>query len=200
MASSNYTADRWWLAVMLFALACIEVWFGRSVCVLCIPVQFSRLMWRGDAVGAWPWCWWLFSGTSDLHRWDWVLCPLSAEAAICYVSVKVPLTGFLVNLPIRKQHWCGTFVFLCATSLEAWDSLWLYSFPEPMPVFQLTCSRWAAQWGGHWQRQMCLFTGDKTLLWCRWQRPGVHGALWHCCHTTLISTLQAEPFSSNHST
>lgn len=131
MASSNYTAGRWWLAVMLFALACIEVWFGRSVCVLCIPVQFLSLMWSGDTVGAWASCWWFISGTSDLHRWDWVSCPLSAEAAVCYISVKVPLTGFLVNLPIRQRHWCGTFVFLCATSLEAWDSLWLRSFLSP---------------------------------------------------------------------
>lgn len=72
--------------------------------------------------------------------------------------------------------------------------------PEPMLAFQLTCSRWAAQWGGHWHRQMCLFTGDKTLCCCRWQCPGASGALWHYCHTTAISALQGELLFFKHST
>lgn len=88
-------------------------------------------MWSSDATGAWPWCWWLLSGTTALHRWVWVSWHLSAEAAISDIWSKVPLTGFLVNLPIRRQHWCGTFVFLCATSLGAWSSLWLHSLLSP---------------------------------------------------------------------
>lgn len=131
MASSNCMAGRWWLAGMLFALACVEVWFGRSVYVLRVPVQFSRLMWSSDAVWALPWCWWLISGTSALHRWDWMSCPLSAEAAISYIWFKVPLTAFLVNLPIGRRHWRGTFFFLSTTSLGAWSSLWLCSFLSP---------------------------------------------------------------------
>lgn len=36
--------------------------------------------------------------------------------------------------------------------------------------------------GGHWQRQMCLFSGDKMLYCHRWQCLGANGSLWHCCH------------------
>lgn len=41
--------------------------------------------------------------------------------------------------------------------------------------------------GGHWQRQMCLFSGDKMLCCCRWQCLGANGSLWHCCHAAWAS-------------
>lgn len=41
--------------------------------------------------------------------------------------------------------------------------------------------------GGHWQRQMCLFSGDKMLCCCRWQCLGASGSLWHHCHTAWAS-------------
>lgn len=134
---------RWWLAVMLLALAFAQMWFGRCVCVLWNSVQF--LSWCGGAVllCAWPrwlsaaWGWWLLSRASDLHRWcrwgwHWNVLPTKAEAAISYIQFKVPLTGV-----IWEAFWwtwpagCGTVIFLCATSPEAWSSPCLPSFLSP---------------------------------------------------------------------
>lgn len=57
--------------------------------------------------------------------------------------------------------------------------------PEPTPVFQLTCSRWAAEWGGHWQKQMCLFTGDKNAALVQMATPqGVLRSLTLLSHYT----------------
>lgn len=135
---------RWWLAVMLLALAFAQMWSERPVCVLWNSVQFLRLMWRSKA--AWPrwllaaWCWWLVSRASEPHRWyrwgwHWMSGPLrQKQLFLAYdlsTSNRSNLTGFLVNLASRMWHWCGTTVFLCAVSLEAWSSLCLPPFLSP---------------------------------------------------------------------
>lgn len=58
--------------------------------------------------------------------------------------------------------------------------------PLPRLAFQLTCSRWAAQWEDTGTGR-CVYFPETMLCCCRWWCLGANGSLWQHCHTARAS-------------